>query len=114
MEGSDHGEEDLWEGFWAGILQRADGSIDIDQLKRELHDFSLLIKSVSIVYSAVTGGVVSKPLTDPYAVIRQFEEYVRLIVDDELEDAMDAPVQDVLELRADVLGRKEERERQVR
>lgn len=63
-----------YDEFWKAILEDSDGNIDKEQLKRELSDFSFILGELPKVYSAVTGGHVSKPMTYAYAVIQEYEE----------------------------------------
>lgn len=78
--------EQDYENFWKEIVENPDGSINMDQVKRELHDFGTLIKNTSIVYEHVTGGLISKPLTDPYAVISEADDSYRRSCDELLEE----------------------------
>jgi hypothetical protein len=64
--------ERTYDEFWRDIIE-PNGQINVDQLKRELHDYW----TVSEVYCAITGGVVSKPLTEPKTVIALAEEQMR-------------------------------------
>jgi hypothetical protein len=67
--------ERIWQDFWVPLVMR-DGVLDLEQVKRELADCYTLIMNVPKVYCEVTGNRISKPLTDPDAVIGEFEEYV--------------------------------------
>ena len=65
--------EEEWE-FWKDIVCNEDGTINVEQLKKELCDFSLMIGEVPKVYSAVTGGMLSKPHYYADTVISVFNE----------------------------------------
>lgn len=67
--------EQIWEEFWKPICTNEDGSINLDQIKRELADFKDVIGNVSKVYDSITGGRFSKPLTRPEYVISAAEDY---------------------------------------
>src|SRR5690554_6072270 len=67
--------EETYESFWKDIVENPDGSLNLDQVKRELHDCALLLDAVSKVYCHVTGGIVSKPLTDPSVVCSLADEH---------------------------------------
>ena len=60
---------EYWEGFVGLDIN------DHDQIKRELHDFYTLIENVSIVYDYVTGGLASKPLTNPDTICSLADEH---------------------------------------
>lgn len=65
--------EEEWE-FWKDIVCNEDGTINVEQLKKELCDFSVMIGEVPKVYSAVTGGRLSKQLYYADTVISVFNE----------------------------------------
>ena len=65
--------EKEWE-FWKTIICNEDGTIDVEQLKLELHDYSLMLGEVPKVYIEVTGGMLSKPHYYADGVIRAFRE----------------------------------------
>jgi hypothetical protein len=70
--------ERTFEEFWNPIIM-PDGDLNMDQLKRELHDYRTLIRNVSKVYDHVTGGYISKPMTNPDVVIREANRNYKLI-----------------------------------
>lgn len=65
--------EEEWE-FWQTIVCNEDGTINVEQLKKELCDYSLMLGEVPYVYSEVTGGLLSKPHYDAHVVISVFNE----------------------------------------
>ena len=65
--------EKIWNDFWKPIVYK-DGELDIEQIKKELHDFYHMIDNVPKVYDTVTNSHVSKPLTDSSVVIAIFED----------------------------------------
>lgn len=72
--------------FWEDIVGLPGGIIDVEQVKRELHDYKMLLDSVPLVYSHVTGNRISKPNTHPDAVIAEADEhYERLCAEDREE-----------------------------
>lgn len=66
--------EEVYERFWKPILER-DGEIDIQKLKKELFDFKMIMRNVSIVYDEITGGKISYPDTNAEAVIDAAEDH---------------------------------------
>ena len=66
--------EQVYQEFWKDIICKEDGSIDIEQVKRELHDCYRMIQNVPTVYSEVTGGILSKPLYEAEFVLSYFRE----------------------------------------
>ena len=65
--------EKEWE-FWKTIICNEDGTINIDHLKLELHDYSLMLGEVPKVYIEVTGGMLSKQTYYADTVISVFNE----------------------------------------
>ncbi len=55
--------EKTFNEFWAEIVLNPDGSLNVDQIKRELHDYRALLENVPKVYDHITNGRISKPLT---------------------------------------------------
>lgn len=76
LQGADY--EQTWKEFWGPIVT-ANGVVNIDQVKRELYDFHVLTRNVSRVYDHVTGGNLSKPLTDPKAVMHAADKHYKWI-----------------------------------
>jgi len=65
-----------WNGTWKEILQREDGSIDIEQLKKELMDFSDMINRMSSLTCQLTRSRLSYP-TYPVSTIMAVHEEVQ-------------------------------------
>lgn len=66
-----------WEQRWKGICTNPDGSLNLDQIMRELHDYAFMLKEVPKVYCEVTGGLLSKPNYYADSVISAFEDEVQ-------------------------------------
>jgi hypothetical protein len=81
--------EKTYEEFWKPIVETPEGEPIFDQIQRELHDFSTLMHNVSLVYEHVTGGQVSKPLTDPEVVKTMADDHYREICDLEIGEMME-------------------------
>ncbi len=82
--------EQQWREFWQEICTNADGSINLEQVKKELSDFSMLLSWVPRVYMHVTGGRVSKVNTWPSVVISLHDEHVDELVEDAVRDELEA------------------------
>lgn len=81
--------EDNWNENWKQILIKEDGSIDLDQLKRELMDFSDLMKNAREVYHIVSGYKLSYASYPASTVIDLFEEHMEEMYDQWEEDYKD-------------------------
>lgn len=74
--------EQTWDD-WKNIVTNKDGTLNLEQIKKELYDYSILLKNVSLIFDHITGGHISKPFTDPKAVMQQTDEHYRKIYEDE-------------------------------
>lgn len=111
--------EKVWEEFWAPIVLNADGSVNLDQVKKELYDFRTCIEEVTKVYDSITNGQFSKPTTTAAYVIdaveqqiqngiRQSEPWIRVedgLPDDDIEVEAYMEVSDNFEIAARDGGR---------
>jgi hypothetical protein len=66
--------EQVYQEFWKDIICDDDGNIDVEQLKKELCDFYVMIQEVPKVYYEVTDGTLSKCLYDAETVLRRFRD----------------------------------------
>lgn len=53
-------DRDVWNEFWKDILENEDGSINVEQLKKELHDWHHVLDQIPIIYMELSGGILSK------------------------------------------------------
>ena len=65
--------EECWNNFWEDIIVK-DGNLDLDQIKKELYDYHLLLENTRKLYFELTNGAISKPLTEPSVIINLVEE----------------------------------------
>ncbi len=68
--------EETYADFWKSIVEFPDGSLNRDQVMRELHDYRILLKEVPRAYDEVTGGRFSKPNTDHGWVVAAVDERI--------------------------------------
>lgn len=71
---SDYEKE--YEEMWKSIVENEDGTLNKDQIMRELSDFSMLIGNLSKIYCYISGNVCSKPNVSPEVVIGLFDEHL--------------------------------------
>jgi hypothetical protein len=86
LSGSDRDPELVWKYFWAEVCSDENGEVDFEQIKKELCDYSVLLDNVPKIFSHVTGNTVSKPFTDPSAVMMMHDEALQQTVDYAIED----------------------------
>lgn len=84
--------EKVWEDFWTQIVPVREPH-RLEAIKRELHDFYVLMDNASRVYDEYTGGLISKPYTMPFDVIGEGNRYqeqsaLQAVIDD-LQDNID-------------------------
>ena len=65
----------IYEKFWKKIVENKDGSINKDQLMRELADYSNVMDNCTKVYDMVTANTISRPYADFETVYHYFTEY---------------------------------------
>ncbi len=81
--------EQVYNDFWKGIVEDENGNVNMDQVKRELYDFHVLIGNIPIIFDHVTGGGCSKPMTKPEVVIALHDDYMKQQIDFYIEDALE-------------------------
>ena len=78
--------EKVYEDFWKRIVENPDGTLNVDQVKRELADWHFSMGQVSQVYSHITGGELSKPNYYASGVIAVADENIQRLIDEAIED----------------------------
>jgi hypothetical protein len=73
---SDTDYEQVYTGHWRKLVEQPDGTLNLDQVKRELADYWMLLGMVAEAYDGVTGGRISKQMTMPVHVIDAVEERI--------------------------------------
>lgn len=92
--------EEEYNDFWKDIVENPDGSLNVEQVKKELSDYSFLLHGIPLIYGEVTGGMEGEPNTMPEAVIRRFNDHVTKLLDEAIEEER--------ELVAEEMGEREE------
>lgn len=62
--------------FWKSIVEHPDGSLNRDQVMRELYDYWILLEEVPRAYDEVTCGRFSKPNTDHGWIVAAVDERI--------------------------------------
>lgn len=70
-------EQECWEHFWKDICVKSNGELDLEQVKKELWDFYRAMHISAKVYCYITGGKISKPLTDADTICNEADEYYK-------------------------------------
>lgn len=66
--------EDEYDELWSGIVENEDGSLNKDQVKRELSDYSMVLDHCAKAYSTMTNGRISLQNTCFFEVENIFNE----------------------------------------
>ena len=81
--------ETVFDEFWRDIIMNEDDTVNLDAVKNELADYKFILDQIPAVYSAVTGGMLSKPMYKANVIIDTFyerygniAEQTRLLPDD--------------------------------
>ena len=90
--------------FWKYIVENDDGTLNKDQVMRELSDYSMVMENCASAYSEMTCGQISKQNTCFYEVQEIFfEKFIRTdcLIDDILEILK---TDDIVQLKKDILN----------
>ena len=77
-----------YEEFWKDIVENKDGTLNKDQVMRELSDFSMVIDNCTSAYSLMTNQRISKPNTKFFEVEYIFYDLYldrNAVIDDMIE-----------------------------
>lgn len=78
-----------WTEFWRDIVA-PDGVLDVEQVKKELSDFSMLMHQVPTVYMHATGGMISYPHTMADSVCSAIDDHIsERCTDDDTQSELD-------------------------
>ena len=97
--------EKVYQEFWKEIVENEDGTLNVEQVKRELADFSMVMDNCTSAYSEMTCCMISKPYTYFSEVRSIFKEkywhkgFVREDVQDMIND-----IDDIEELKSSLIG----------
>lgn len=92
-----HEEDKIeYDSFWKSIVENEDGSLNKEQIIKELCDYSRFLKETRVVYCHITNNRISKPNTLAREVIGQYEDI--------LEDRIQEAIEDYKEEQEIILG----------
>lgn len=97
--------EGNWENFWKGIVCNEDGTINLEQVKKELSDFYFVMGEVPKVYCHITGGSLSKLMYPSETVICVADDYMQGIIDRELKEAAEVREEESIDSVQDFFDR---------
>ncbi|MFD0902358.1 hypothetical protein [Actinomadura sediminis] len=71
---------ETYNDFWREIVENPDGTLNRDQVMRELYDYRVVMEEVSKAYGEVTGGLLSKPNTAAHHIVAAVEERIEAVI----------------------------------
>ena len=74
----------VYNDFWKPLIEK-DGRLDLEQLKKELYDYHMVLQEVPKVYWYVTAGKISKPNTKSEVVISESDDVIDKLIEEELD-----------------------------
>ena len=95
--------EKNYQEFWKDIVENEDGSLNLEQVKKELCDYSMIMDNCTSAYSEMTCGNVSKPNTH-FCVVREifFENFWhKSFVQDDVKTILDN-IDDIEDLKKEL------------
>lgn len=87
--------EKVYQEFWKDIVENEDGTLNVEQVKKELADFSMVMDNCSSAYEEMSGSLITKPNTYFSEVLKIFQkkfwnvDYVRDDVKDMIKNTND-------------------------
>lgn len=87
--------EKVYQEFWKDIVENEDGTLNKEQVKKELSDFSMVMDNCSSAYQEMSGSLITKPNTYFSEVLKIFQEkfwnvdFVKDDIRDMLKDTYD-------------------------
>ena len=66
--------EKVYQEFWKDIVENEDGTLNKEQVKKELCDFSMVMDNCTKAYVEMTCNNISKPNTKFFEVLGIFQE----------------------------------------
>lgn len=84
---------EVYDEFWKNIVENEDGTLNAEQIKKELSDYYFMLEEVPKVYDDVTEGRIGNPMTYASEVINIFrEKHIRpsdIFYGEDLEELID-------------------------
>lgn len=85
-----------YENFWKNIVENDDGSLNKDQIMRELSDYSMIMNNCERAYDLMTGGIISKAGTK-FEIVEEIFCDKYIMKDDHTICGYDSDVLDILD-----------------
>ena len=80
--------DEEFDGFWRPLIY-PNGELDVEEMKGNLLDFSVLMENAKAVYMHVTCGNIGKLNTDADAVIGEADRQQQELIDEAVKEALE-------------------------
>ena len=96
--------EKVYQEFWKDIVENEDGTLNVEQVKKELADYSMVMDNCSSAYEEMSGSLITKPNTYFSEVLKIFQEKFWNVdfVKDDIRDML-KDVDDIEALKSELI-----------
>lgn len=96
--------EKVYQDFWKDIVENEDGTLNVEQVKKELADYSMVMDNCSSAYEEMSGSLITKPNTYFSEVLKIFQEKFLNVdfVKDDIRDML-KDVDDIETLKSELI-----------
>ena len=96
--------EKVYQEFWKDIVENEDGTLNVEQVKKELADYSMVMDNCLSAYEEMSGGLITKPNTYFSEVLKIFQEKFWNVdfVKDDIRDML-KDVDDIEALKSELI-----------
>lgn len=96
--------EKVYQDFWKDIVENEDGTLNVEQVKKELADYSMVMDNCSSAYEEMSGSLITKPNTYFSEVLKIFQEKFWNVdfVKDDIRDML-KDVDDIETLKSELI-----------
>lgn len=96
--------EKVYQDFWKDIVENEDGTLNVEQVKKELADYSMVMDNCSSAYEEMSGSLITKPNTYFSEVLKIFQEKFLNVdfVKDDIRDML-RDVDDIETLKSELI-----------
>lgn len=96
--------EKVYQDFWKDIVENEDGTLNVEQVKKELADYSMVMDNCSSAYEEMSGSLITKPNTYFSEVLKIFREKFWNVdfVKDDIRDML-KDVDDIETLKSELI-----------
>lgn len=87
--------EKEYDDYWKGLVENEDGTLNKEQIMKELYDYSTFMDTASKVYCHITGSKLSKVHYLPEVIISAAEEHQNDIISECIKEKMENLIDEI-------------------